>query len=50
VASLALDPASHLLYAGTIGAGVAELIPVTDRGDVIGSAHPPRSTRDVEPR
>lgn len=50
VASLAVDPASHLLYAATIGAGVAELIPVTGRGDVIGSAHPPRSTRDVEPR
>jgi len=50
VASLALDPATHLLYAGTIGAGVAELIPVTDRGDVIGSARPPRTTRDVEPR
>jgi len=50
VGSLALDPATHLLYAGTVGAGVAELIPVPDRGDVVEVAHPPRATRDVEPR
>ncbi|HEY6148664.1 MAG TPA: hypothetical protein VIZ69_13240, partial [Thermoanaerobaculia bacterium] len=49
VAWLALDPSSHLLYAGTIGAGVAELIQVPDRGGVIATPRP-RSTRDVEPR
>jgi len=50
IASLAQDPATHLLYAATIGAGVAELIPVPDRGDVVEVVHPPRATRDVEPR
>jgi hypothetical protein len=50
VASLAVDASSHTLYAGTIGAGVAELIPVTDRGEIVEPARPPRGTRDVEPR
>ena len=50
VAALAKDPAAGILYAGTIGAGVAELLPVSDREGVIEPARPPQATRDVPPR
>jgi photosystem II stability/assembly factor-like uncharacterized protein len=50
VAALAKDPAAGLLYAGTIGAGVAELLPVSDREEVIEPARPPHATRPVAPR
>ena len=50
VAALAKDPAAGILHAGTIGAGVAELLPVSNREDVIEPARPPHATRDVPPR
>jgi hypothetical protein len=50
VSLLAVDPVGPTLYAATIGAGVAELLPVPDRVDVIEPARPPRTTRDVAPR